>query len=63
MQDWVEKGGPVERWVTFEEMQERVGGQKGRTVDVRNPNELQADGKIPTTVNIPCRHLSIVLVC
>ncbi|CAG0896814.1 unnamed protein product [Darwinula stevensoni] len=53
MQDWVEKGGPVERWVTFEEMQERVSKQTGRTIDVRNTNELQTDGKIPTTDNVP----------
>lgn len=41
--------------VTYEEIKDLPNHPEKLLVDVRNPDELQATGQIPTSINIPCK--------
>ena len=51
--EWVERGGPLQQWVTFESVAERVASGRGLVVDVRGRDEIVKDGKIPTAKIVP----------
>lgn len=41
--------------VTYEEVKDLPNHPEKLLIDVRNPEEVQASGKIPTSINIPCK--------
>ena len=41
----------------FNAVKEGLSGGKITLIDVRNPGELESDGKIPGSFNVPCKYL------
>jgi len=40
--------------VNLQELTQRLDSGKIKLIDVREPNEIEETGSIPTSVNIPC---------
>jgi 3-mercaptopyruvate sulfurtransferase SseA len=43
---------------TYEEVKDLPNHPEKLLIDVRNPDELVETGKIPTSINIPCKYLN-----
>jgi 3-mercaptopyruvate sulfurtransferase SseA len=41
---------------TYEEVKDLPNHPEKLLIDVREPNELQETGQIPTSINIPCKY-------
>lgn len=47
--------------VTFEEVENLPNRPEVLLIDVRDPSEISATGTIPTSINIPCKLILLLL--
>lgn len=45
--------------VTYEEIKDLPNHPGKLLIDVRNPDEVQTSGQIPTSINIPCKFYDV----
>lgn len=49
------------RVISYEDMLKVLNHPDKVIIDVRNPDEVTSTGKIPSSINIPCMYLHIIL--
>lgn len=60
-QTWNKMVDP-KRVVSYEDMLKVIHHPEKVIIDVRNPDEVNVTGKIPSSINIPCNYLIILFL-